>query len=1127
MAIFENWGSEDVYRKSTLPLSPPDEGLEMLEEAEEVKEPDFLWKLLTSKINPVGLAARFAISPKKEVEAEVVEPIPIFRRFGTEEKTEEFMALSDRDKAKALVWDGLEIAAFVAAPLLIGAYGAAGKFAFGKAAKTTVGKLIAAKAAPVLGPKVLPMSTLSGLKTFSYETALRKKLRSHYKGIADDEVAAVSSTLQDKELGTLRDVILSRAVDKTKPTEGFNKLVLSKGPLGIAQFREGLAERLSPEVLRGEFYKKRFRKELSRLKYKGEPVGLAVTKAYPEAAFQKQAEKFLGEEGLKLKIGEASEEQVATFLADMVRHPDTVLKLRTPHGQKWFTTTTPMRTTFGYGDPFFQTHSKVYKPGTEAIYNARTMGGYETLTWHNMLYESGGFYKQAPTLDKLGRIVTKTTKEYTPQVMEKSGKILQKLDDLSQAATRKPDWEGAEDLKRQMAKVYAEISEGDPLVGKFIKVNARFMDHLYGDRTKQIIPMLFEDAGLGLTGRGRGEIDNFVEKAITPIVDRVFYRSHLPEIGQPINHATKQRYVEKILEGTRTKLDQMVVRGDMFTGTGKGFESKLAKLKEELTLIPSPSREHKGFLGYLDHYVRRIGSREAAEGGKLSRWSSILVGKPGYTKPRTEVLGPELNFEQMFSARVNAQMKELYLYPTLEKIVQHSKGLPKRWRQHIEHWISNSLGRPSVQDEWWAANVVQRIPGMKGKSVEEAMQTSRALVTVQYTAGLGFKTFSPKRNLFQPLISIPTELGGPRGMWHWAKGLVRATDPKERALLREIGVITDYAPDIAARGQVAPWLRSTKRTIGKKEMYTIGLTEVQNSALWAFKGTDHINRYVSGAAALNKWESGLKFLNKGDDFKRFLRRSGVFGKDPLIKNSIHDLLRLGGKANVTEARNIFVRDTVGGTQYLYGVVEAPPAISSLGTVGKNVFIYQSWWMNYGEQWAKWYRTGDASTKVGRMFNIMVSSAVAAEAMGVMWDTGRVVSSVFLGPFPGQYGLPIPPILQPFITMGKLSGQAVKLMITGPRELSRGARKRIAALLSTPVSAVGNEVVGLLGGISQEALKTVVPGGQQIRRSIRDVQKGGLPGLSKEIFEVHERHRYGWKPITPVGRLALGFLKGGR
>ena len=95
MATFENWGSFDDEYEEEETLTPSEEGLKMMEGGEEVKKPDFLWSLLTSKINPVGMATRFAISPRKEIEAEVVEPIPFFRRFATPERAKEFGAFPD------------------------------------------------------------------------------------------------------------------------------------------------------------------------------------------------------------------------------------------------------------------------------------------------------------------------------------------------------------------------------------------------------------------------------------------------------------------------------------------------------------------------------------------------------------------------------------------------------------------------------------------------------------------------------------------------------------------------------------------------------------------------------------------------------------------------------------------------------------------------------------------------------------------------------------------------------------------------------------------------------------------------------------------------------------------------
>jgi len=1111
MATFENWGSFDDEYEEEETLTPSEEGEKMMEAGEEVKKPDFLWSLLTSKINPIGMATRFAISPKKEIESELVEPIPIFRRFATKERTEEFMGLSEGDKRRALVMDGLEIGLIMTAPYLLHAYGKAG---------TVVGKKIIGgveKLAPKFRPKMaaLGAKSLAGFsKTFSYEEALGKRLRGRYKGIGDDEVAAVSTAIQDGGTESLTEVVLSRVANKQTSTQGFNKLVLSKGPLGSPVFREGLAEELTPVALRGKFYKERFREELKRLTYgkKEKPIGIEDAARFPEGAFQHQAVKFLGrEEGRKLRMGEATEEMVTNFLADMVAHPEGVLKLRAPGaGTKWFTPTTPHRVTFGYGEVPFKTRSKVYLPGAKGFYDKRTQGSYEILTWQNMLHEAGGFYKVAPSLDKYGRLVTKPTKEYTPEIMEQGGKVLQRLDDLTQAALGKKNVGDVEALQREMAKTYTNLSEGNPLVKKFVETWRRFSDHLYGDRMKQKIPQLFEQSGLRMTGQGRRELTKFVDEGVTPVVDRVFYKSHIPGLGQPIDHVTKQKYVEGMLKLTRGKLDKMVAHGNMFTKTGKDLELGAKALREELTMLPSPSTQHKGWLGYLQNYLPRIGGRLNKQ---MDSWGKTLVGEPGFTNPRTATLGADVKFEERIVARINAQMNELYLHDTINDIVKYSKELPAGWRYHIDQWLGTAMGRPTASDLKWTPRV-QKLPFMKGATVNDTIQLGRTINNLQYSAGLGFKPFSAKRNLFQPLINVPADLGGLRATEHLLRAFPRAFKPSHQKYIRDIGGITEYAPEIAARGEVSPWPRLMKVKVAGKSVSLPNIEAVRDAGMWMFRGADHFNRYWTGAAALNKWESGVKFLNLGDDFKRFVRKAGLHGRDPHIKDEIVDLLRSGEKGSTEAAKAAYVKDVIGDTQYLYGAIEAPPVISKWGAIGKTVTIYQSWWMNYGNLFGKWARPGDVPTKVGRVFNAMLSGALAAELMGTMWDRGRVASAVFLGPMPSE--LPTPPILHPIETMIKFVLAAANAPLL---ESSKATKRRRDALLNAPVTTIG-KAIGLEASM-------LTPGGYQIRRSVKDVKEEGLGGLKKEIFQVHKRHKYGWKPITPIGKLALGFLRGGR
>ena len=59
-----------------------------------------------------------------------------------------------------------------------------------------------------------------------------------------------------------------------------------------------------------------------------------------------------------------------------------------------------------------------------------------------------------------------------------------------------------------------------------------------------------------------------------------------------------------------------------------------------------------------------------------------------------------------------------------------------------------------------------------------------------YLGGIGFKPFSAMRNYFQPLLTVPADLGGLRGIEWLAKGYKRATSKQFRNYMKEIGAIT-------------------------------------------------------------------------------------------------------------------------------------------------------------------------------------------------------------------------------------------------------------------------------------------------------------------------------------------------
>ena len=114
-----------------------------------------------------------------------------------------------------------------------------------------------------------------------------------------------------------------------------------------------------------------------------------------------------------------------------------------------------------------------------------------------------------------------------------------------------------------------------------------------------------------------------------------------------------------------------------------------------------------------------------------------------------------------------AQARELHLYDTLSDVVDFTKNLPASWKDYTEHYISGVLGIPAEMDHRVAqlltksVGKLERLAGKEGIWTEyRALNLAHTINNLTYLGGLGFKPFSAMRNLFQPLLMVPADLGG-------------------------------------------------------------------------------------------------------------------------------------------------------------------------------------------------------------------------------------------------------------------------------------------------------------------------------------------------------------------------------
>ncbi len=1049
--------------------------------------------------------------------------LPILEHTMLSAQRQTFLSMSKAEQTKAILWDGLEVLLMATGPAAL-KKGIAwtGNTKIGRRAVEGIEELYR-KAKPK--PKILKKGS-SGLegyeKSFNYEESLQKVLKR--EKFAADEAGAISEVLQGGgSEKILNDVLMDRKLIGKDPTGAFRKATEfeAKRLYPRLTLKGEFAKSKTPTALREKFYQNRLREGMRKARVVGKGEGISAT--WVDGVFKKQAERYFGEEGLTMKLGEVSEEVVSTFIADMVTHPKRAKLLS---GSLYPSFLQPQRVKFGIGERYLGTKTMVFDPAEQAIYAGRKKNFDLTMKWHEMLDEEG-FYK-AFKLTADNKIVTKAVEGYTSEVVEKGGKVIQYLDDFSEKLRKlDPTKHGDEmDQLRRMQQglidrtfkyqtldptKHAELSE-QIYTAKFVKTWERFTDYLYADRTPWKVQDLFYRSPLSLTARGRRGIDAIVQNDIAPEMERLLlhpvkgriYPQGKRPMGDVLTYAEKHKGVKDMLERVRKPLSGAEDTHSWFTQVGNKFDKGMAALEKDLTL-----GKDGNWMDLLEHYAARIGDKEQLS---MGRWGTSLMGqKSFYTKSRKGFTTSDLDFEHMFAARIGSQSKEMYVYGVFDDIVRSAKSLPEGWRRNTEHLLARSLNYPSNLDSTIAEGLNNTLGRWGGKQWDgrRVLDAAQKINDFTYMAALGFKPFSAMRNMFQPLINVPADLGGLRSFEHLTKAYGQLLNPKTgRKLVRElkdIGVITEYAPEILAMPKVLPF-KTTKLKFRGKDYKVFRREEVRDFALWMFKQSDRWNRYVTGAAALNKWRSAEHLLSKGDDFVSFTRKSGVKGRNPWVKDKLDDLLRSG---HYTEARNMFVRDVVADTQYLYGALQSP-TITGIGAPGRIGGIFQSWWMNYGSMLDKFFRTGDISTKAGRALNFYFSAAIATEMMEPLWGPPTARRTTGVGPFPTK--MPWHPMFNLVKGTFQNISTAANFLQGNP---SNADVKRARALVNSPVRTVGETVVNY-GSI-------VVPGGVQWRQMYKASQKYGPEGLLASIIKFHlpTLDQKEWEPATLPGKAAKG------
>ncbi len=1008
-----------------------------------------------------GLEAQVAkVSPNAYALGRTLLDFVPFGKFAVPSVREEFSSLDNDEKITELAWEGVGLALVAGAPLV-------------KPGLKAIGRVMMRTPK---APKILPIEdAVSGIqalskkyvfKPFDYEKALHARLLQTPKGggqgLAKDEAEAIFAVLHGADRGTLRNLQVQRAFRGKTPTKGWESTVLrTHEPYGGYNIKPEVVDALSETALRHRHFSRQMEKVLGQ-----EVFGSKVDKGLVENVFKAQAERFWGPTGRTMTLGGVSDLDAANMVRDMLQHPKHIRALVSPLGErKWFAALSPTRTVFGSGEAGFQTFSKVFRPIESAFNRVNTTTLGYTMVWHKLLEQRS-----------LGKIVAKKTGEWrfkpSFSVADEQAAfgIIQRIDDLVGKMPRGKTARSLALKQERQAEIQALINAhppGSPVRG-IIDSAYDLFDTLYAEYAANKLPQLFRKAGL--SEYGSRALDSMMSR-IVPRIQSNF------ATNASKGYAAKVDELKKIMNEVKAKLE---IGPDTevhpwFQAKGKDLHKTIQELDARLTL-----GKEGGFPAYLENYAPRLQER----GSQIKlQWSNSIINDPQgfFTHARKAHARKSISkdFSSMIEARIRSQAKDLYMYGEIEEVVKHAKTLPGTWREYTEHFLMRAVGMPSVTD-YKVARFMERTTGSLTGQWDEfrVMRLAQQVNDLVYLGALGFKPFSAIRNLFQPFLTVPADLGGITDTRHLVMGLRKTFDPKFRQWVKDIGAIGDYLPELHIAPRALPRGKAFQAFGKVRALPTID--RFRDVGMWMFRGSDRFNRYITAGAAANKWDKAISGIGRRvdiDNLKSFASKSGLKGRENYVRAEIEDLILRG---RLDDAKAMFVKDVIADTQFLYGGLDTPQIISKYGGTGKSALLFQTWWMNYGSLVSKWLSTGTLDDRARRALAFYITGAMTMEVVEKFWGEGSAARTSLFGPFPAEVNeFLVPPTYTPLYRMVRVATAA------GNLDEEKAWQQTKLLLDSLPV---------------------FVPGGLQIRATFQGAMKEGPKGVAKSLIKYNPSKR---------------------
>ena len=823
-------------------------------------------------------------------------------------------------------------------------------------------------------------------------------------------------------------------------------------------------------------------------------------------------------EAEKLSIENMNADQFSTFLdyltlGDKWKHIE-----RKVFGTKFLAGASPVRDVTMEGEALFKTHSHGYEPTRKALSKTKTYELEKKMTLQQMLVDEklGLLSENVKGIKKFSKkegYLTQETQDKVFSVMKLADDTMTKLrivlekdlkiNKLDSPVVQKQKTAAREKfLEDTQEKLYHEAKqtlEGDIGGIGLLDTTKKFFDKLYAEDFFYDVSKLL--TRLPMSKVGKQEVGALIDD-MTNNLDSAFKKKN------NFTGVEKRNVVKNIAKNIQDKI-----------AASHAFDEKTGKLisqnpwfegnqKDIMGLLDEFNFKHynakKGLTSYLEDYFPRYGAEQKTIKdifSPLTQNKNKLEFYENARKASIEYDGVS-DFETLVLARIKKQAKKMHFNEPMQEVANYAGKLPTMWREYFEHFIAREMGLPSKADDTVAKFINSlQIEGLTTDAYA-IRHTARTINNLTHMSLLGLKAGAGIRNVFQPLLTVPTDLGGVRTIGDLAQGYkdvvksglaLREATKKGVPLAKnqfnlmkyidDIGGISEFAPETSYVGNlfgkktVRDELSAIKKVLHNtnnpgKAFMKLGESEtIRDSFLVFMKYSDKLNRYATGGAAYNRWNNVLGKYGV-DDTQNITKEMLRMRRKP-IRDEIVGLLKKKDPQSINAARDVFVKDVISDTQFLYTTLDAPLITQSAGAAGRLTLIFNSWWMNYQSLIRKWM--SDPKTvdeKARNAITWMTTGAMVEQALEPMFGESTAQRSTGIGPV----------LITDFDAVRRvpLFGGAINIVSS----LSDGR--------------YGDAALTLLNGL---------PGGYVAKRTMTETMDEGLSGFLKSMGQFRSDKNY--------------------